>query len=94
MNEQVKLRPDWPEDAGLYNIEAHRAGQVFNRLPSRERAGSGLRPQEDQGTPLAKQIFDMADQKQRDKCLREVEIMKKLSHPHIIQFIDSFIHNN
>jgi NIMA (never in mitosis gene a)-related kinase len=36
----------------------------------------------------------MADQKQRDKCLREVEIMKKLSHPHIIQFIDSFIHNN
>ena len=40
------------------------------------------------------QIFDMADQKQREKCLREVDIMKKLSHPHIIQYIDSFIHNN
>lgn len=94
MNEQVKLRPDRPKDAGLHDIEANRPGQVLHRVPSRERAGSGLRPQEDQGTPIENQIFDMADQKQRDKCLREVEIMKKLSHPHIIQFIDSFIHNN
>jgi NIMA (never in mitosis gene a)-related kinase len=36
----------------------------------------------------------MADQKQREKCLREVDIMKKLNHPHIIRYIDSFIHNN
>jgi NIMA (never in mitosis gene a)-related kinase len=36
----------------------------------------------------------MADQKQREKCLREVDIMKKLNHPHIIKYIDSFIHNN
>jgi serine/threonine protein kinase len=36
----------------------------------------------------------MADQRQREKCLREVDIMKKLNHPHIIQYIDSFIHNN
>lgn len=36
----------------------------------------------------------MADQRQREKCLKEVDIMKKLNHPHIIQYIDSFIHNN
>ena len=34
----------------------------------------------------------MADQRQREKCLKEVDIMKKLNHPHIIQYIDSFIH--
>lgn len=36
----------------------------------------------------------MADQRQREKCLKEVDIMKKLSHPHIIRYIDSFIHNS
>lgn len=36
----------------------------------------------------------MADQRQREKCLKEVDIMKKLNHSHIIQYIDSFIHNN
>ena len=36
----------------------------------------------------------MADQKQRDKCLKEVELMKPLDHPNIIKYIDSFIENN
>ena len=40
------------------------------------------------------QIFDMADQKQRDKCLKEVDLMKPLDHPNIIKYIDSFIENN
>lgn len=36
----------------------------------------------------------MADQKSRDKCLKEVEMMKPLDHPNIIKYIDSFIENN
>ena len=40
------------------------------------------------------QIFDMMDPKQRDKCLKEVELMKPLQHPNIIQYIDSFTYNN
>lgn len=34
------------------------------------------------------------DPKQRDKCLKEVELMKPLKHPNIIQYIDSFTYNN
>ena len=34
----------------------------------------------------------MADQKQREKCLKEVDLMKPLDHPNIIKYIDSFIH--
>lgn len=36
----------------------------------------------------------MMDPKQREKCLKEVELMKPLDHPNIIKYIDSFIHNN
>lgn len=36
----------------------------------------------------------MMDPKQREKCLKEVELMKPLSHPNIIQYVDSFTHNN
>ena len=36
----------------------------------------------------------MADQKQREKCLKEVDLMKPLNHPNIIQYIDSLIYNN
>ncbi|EGR31851.1 never in mitosis gene A-related kinase, putative [Ichthyophthirius multifiliis] len=39
-------------------------------------------------------IFDMMDPKQRDKCLKEVELMKPLDHKNIIKYLDSFIHNN
>lgn len=34
------------------------------------------------------------DPKQREKCLKEVDLMKPLSHPNIIKYIDSFTHNN
>ena len=40
------------------------------------------------------QIFDMMDPKQREKCLKEVELMKPLKHLNIIQYIDSFTYNN
>ena len=36
-------------------------------------------------------IFDMMDQKQREKCLKEVGLLKELNHPHIIRFLDSFL---
>merc|ERR1719316_1873402 len=33
----------------------------------------------------------MMDQKQREKCLKEVGLLKELQHPHIIRFMDSFL---
>lgn len=36
----------------------------------------------------------MMDPKQRDKCLKEVNLMKPIDHPNIIRYLDSFIHNN
>ena len=41
------------------------------------------------------QIFDMLDAKARDRCLKEVQLLKSLPpHPCIIQYLDSFIDNN
>ena len=41
------------------------------------------------------QIFDMLDAKARDRCLKEVDLLKTLKpHPCIIQYIDSFIDNS
>ena len=41
------------------------------------------------------QIFDMLDAKARDRCLKEVQLLKSLPpHPSIIQYLDSFIDNN
>ena len=39
-------------------------------------------------------IFDMMDPKQRDKCLKEVQLLQSLDHPHIIRYLDSFIEEN
>lgn len=39
-------------------------------------------------------IFDMKDKKQREKCLKEVELLESLDHPHIIKYLDSFIDQN
>jgi len=36
------------------------------------------------------QVDDM-DQKQRDKCLKEVRLLQSLDHPNIIRYLDSFI---
>ena len=41
------------------------------------------------------QIFDMLDAKARDRCLKEVQLLKSLPlHPSIIHYLDSFIDNN
>ena len=41
------------------------------------------------------QIFDMLDAKARDRCLKEVQLLKSLPpHPSIITYLDSFIDNN
>jgi len=39
-------------------------------------------------------IFDMMDQKARDKCLKEVRILQNLSHPNIVKYLDWFIEGN
>ena len=39
-------------------------------------------------------IFDMQDKKQREKWLKEVELLESLDHPHIIKYLDSFIDEN
>jgi len=36
----------------------------------------------------------MIDPGQREKCLKEVKLLQSLDHPHIIQYLDSFIANN
>ena len=41
------------------------------------------------------QIFDMLDAKARDRCLKEVHLLRTLpKHPCIITYLDSFIDNN
>ncbi len=35
----------------------------------------------------------MMEPNQRDKCLKEVELMKPLDHPNIIKYVDSFTYN-
>lgn len=36
----------------------------------------------------------MIDPGQREKCLKEVKLHQSVNHPHIIQYLDSFIANN
>jgi serine/threonine protein kinase len=36
----------------------------------------------------------MIDPTEREKCLKEVQLLQSVSHPHIIQYLDSFIANN
>ena len=40
------------------------------------------------------QIFDMVDEKSREKCLKEIKLVKSLSHPNIIQYHDAFVEDN
>jgi serine/threonine protein kinase len=40
------------------------------------------------------QIFDMVDEKSREKCLKEIKLVKALHHPNIIQYYDAFIEDN
>jgi len=36
----------------------------------------------------------MIDPGQREKCLKEVKLLQSVNHPHIINYLDSFIANN
>ncbi len=42
----------------------------------------------------ALQIFDMVDERSREKCLKEIGLVQSLEHPNIIRYIDAFIENN
>ena len=39
-------------------------------------------------------IFDMMDEKSREKCLKEIKLVQKVDHPNIIRHLDAFIYNN
>jgi len=50
---------------------------------------------DDQQVALKKvQLFHMMDAKSRTDCIREIDLLKQLSHSNVIQYISSFIENN
>jgi hypothetical protein len=36
-------------------------------------------------------LFDVADARSREKCLKELRLIQGLEHPHIIRFLDGFV---
>jgi serine/threonine protein kinase len=34
------------------------------------------------------------DAKARDECCKEIDLLKQLHHPNVVQYISSFIHEN
>merc|ERR1712130_46147 len=40
------------------------------------------------------QLFHMMDAKSRTDCIREIDLLKQLSHSNVIQYVSSFIENN
>lgn len=40
------------------------------------------------------QLFHMMDAKSRADCIREIDLLKKLSHDNVISYLASFIENN
>lgn len=38
-------------------------------------------------------IFDMDNEKQRDNCLKEVQLHQSLDHPNIVKYLNWFIDN-
>ena len=38
-------------------------------------------------------IFDMENEKQRDSCLKEVQLHQGLDHPNIVKYLNWFIDN-
>ncbi len=43
---------------------------------------------------VCRQIFDMVDERSREKCLKEIRLVQSLSHDNIIKYIDAFIENH
>lgn len=39
-------------------------------------------------------IYELMDQKAREECYKEIELLKGLNHPNVIQYLSSFIHDN
>ncbi|KIH68367.1 hypothetical protein ANCDUO_01297 [Ancylostoma duodenale] len=40
------------------------------------------------------QVFEMVDQKARQDCLKEIDLLKQLNHVNVIRYYASFIDNN
>ena len=34
------------------------------------------------------------DEKARDECSKEIDLLKQLHHPNVVQYISSFVHDN
>ena len=39
-------------------------------------------------------IFEMTDEKARNDCIKEIDLLKSLDHPNIIRYLESFLENN
>lgn len=39
-------------------------------------------------------IYELMDQKSREECYKEIELLKQLNHPNVIQYLSSFFHDN
>lgn len=39
-------------------------------------------------------IYELMDQKAREECYKEIELLKQLNHVNVIQYLSSFIHDN
>lgn len=36
----------------------------------------------------------MTDEKARNDCIKEIDLLKSLDHPNIIRYLESFVENN
>lgn len=66
------------------NLNRGRLSQAYKAVASNGRA-----------VALSKMhIFEMADAKTRVECMAEVELLKTLKHPNVVECLSSFIENN
>eukprot|EP00040_Diaphanoeca_grandis_P000100 m.14345 g.14345 ORF g.14345 m.14345 type:complete len:325 (-) comp10104_c0_seq2:52-1026(-) len=40
------------------------------------------------------QIFEMTDAKARTDCIKEIDLLKSLNHPNVVQYLSSFVEDN
>jgi NIMA (never in mitosis gene a)-related kinase 7 len=48
------------------------------------------------GVPVALKrinIFDISDEKSRDKCFKEIRLVSRLNHDNIVRYLDGFVEN-